>query len=95
MHADPSNEETASVVADRHSVVDGPIEFAGDGPELTLVGDAGVIRDRHGVVPDSARATVERTGDDAGAVGCSATTVGEHLRTIGRRLVREIAPVEA
>jgi len=86
MHVDPGNEETASVVvdlldvADRHSVVDAPIEFAGDGPELTLGGDAGVIRDRHGAVLDSARVTIERTGDDPGAVGCSATTVGEHLR---------------
>ncbi|MFT4884168.1 MAG: putative DNA binding protein [Natronomonas sp.] len=33
--------------------------------------------------------------DIADAVGCSATTVGEHLRKIERRIIREIAPVNA
>lgn len=32
--------------------------------------------------------------DVADAVGCSATTVGEHLRKVERRLVHEVVPVE-
>ena len=138
-HVDPEDGSTSSVVADlldvadRHSVVvDTPIEFTAENElRLTLVGESGVIRELFAAVPDSARVTVERTGDyepeserlfsaltarqqevllaaiEAGyydeprdatyddvaeAVGCSATTVGEHLRKIERRFVRELAP---
>lgn len=43
-----------------------------------------------GYYDDPRRATYD---DIAETVGCSATTVGEHLRKIERRLVREVAPV--
>lgn len=43
-----------------------------------------------GYYDDPRRATYD---DIAERVGCSATTVGEHLRKIERRLVREVAPV--
>lgn len=45
-----------------------------------------------GYYDEPRRATYD---DVAQLVGCSATTVGEHLRKIERRFVREIAPVHA
>lgn len=44
-----------------------------------------------GYYDDPRRATYD---DVAEIVGCSATTVGEHLRKVERRLVREVAPVD-
>jgi predicted DNA binding protein len=45
-----------------------------------------------GYYDDPRDATYE---DVAGMVGCSATTVGEHLRKIERRIIREVAPISA
>ena len=44
-----------------------------------------------GYYDDPRRATYD---DVAEIVGCSATTVGEHLRKVERQLVREVAPVD-
>lgn len=45
-----------------------------------------------GYYDDPRRATYD---DIAKTVDCSATTVGEHLRKIERRIIREIAPIDA